>query len=443
MTGTKVLQINPLLFSKSNGDKHSKTLKNKPQKEKPTQMIKGTGTMRKALLAKIRDFQKKDNDMQPNNSNATNSQSTTTTQNNTSSQTPDALVKDFDNEFNKSLGFLNELSKKHQDKKKVKKEIKQSNKTLKHNNTTKSSYDSSLPLVNIDLPLELELSNTNAYSVVPSNKIAPTSQNNSSPLNHVDILGTFVKSNTGNASIRDNPIMNDNIFIKHQDDPISLNNYKKMDVDKKETTMDIREKPDDHRKNIKQSITHVSSQQSNNATNTNTSTFEPPYSNLKNGNKPSFKEWSRLTQKVRPKPISTIINPTINIDAPLIHKPGSSSALSELKQMHHNKKKQTPVITKLIKRKTKTLKYNLGKKGKHISVLIKNNNTRKKIKHEQSILRQKPIQEIKDYLRNKNLIKSGTLAPNDVLREMYEQAILTGEVHNTSKDTLVHNFFNA
>ena len=87
------------------------------------------------------------------------------------------------------------------------------------------------------------------------------------------------------------------------------------------------------------------------------------------------------------------------------------------------------------------MKYNLGKKGKHISVLIKNNNTRKKIKHEQSLLRQKPMQEIKEYLRTKNLIKSGTLAPNDVLREMYEKAILSGDIHNKSKDTLIHNFF--
>ena len=59
-----------------------------------------------------------------------------------------------------------------------------------------------------------------------------------------------------------------------------------------------------------------------------------------------------------------------------------------------------------------------------------------------SALKQKTIHEIKLYLRSKNLLKVGSEVPNDVLRQMYENAILAGDVTNKSKDTLIHNYFN-
>ena len=57
-------------------------------------------------------------------------------------------------------------------------------------------------------------------------------------------------------------------------------------------------------------------------------------------------------------------------------------------------------------------------------------------------IKKKNIKEIKDYLRKQNLLKVGSIAPNDVLRIMYEQSILTGEVCNKNGDTLIHNFIN-
>ena len=53
---TKVLQINPQLF-KTNGKNN--TSKNREKKQKP-EGYKGPSTLRKALLGKIRDFQKKE-----------------------------------------------------------------------------------------------------------------------------------------------------------------------------------------------------------------------------------------------------------------------------------------------------------------------------------------------------------------------------------------------
>ena len=76
-----------------------------------------------------------------------------------------------------------------------------------------------------------------------------------------------------------------------------------------------------------------------------------------------------------------------------------------------------------------------------VSVLIKNAQTRKRVQDEHANLKAQPILEVKNYLRGKNLLKIGSLIPDDVARELYEAAILTGDVCNKSKDTLMHNFF--
>ena len=57
-------------------------------------------------------------------------------------------------------------------------------------------------------------------------------------------------------------------------------------------------------------------------------------------------------------------------------------------------------------------------------------------------MKKKALTDVKDYLREKNLIKAGTMAPTDVLRTLYEQTILTGDFTNKSKDNLLHNFIS-
>ena len=93
------------------------------------------------------------------------------------------------------------------------------------------------------------------------------------------------------------------------------------------------------------------------------------------------------------------------------------------------------------KRLTKTIKRKLGKTGRSVSVLIKSRETRKKIASERATLNKTGLMKLKNILE-KNMIKSGTKAPNHILRKMYEQCILSGDVCNKSADVLVHNYLN-
>jgi hypothetical protein len=98
--------------------------------------------------------------------------------------------------------------------------------------------------------------------------------------------------------------------------------------------------------------------------------------------------------------------------------------------------------TRFEKLRTIKRKYKLGKNGKKISVLLKDNKTRKKIKTEVQDLKQKSIKEVRAFLQERNMIKAGSIAPNNVLRKMYEDMYLTGNIENKNTDNLIHNFVN-
>ena len=202
---------------------------------------------------------------------------------------------------------------------------------------------------------------------------------------------------------------------------------------------------------------------------------QPSYSNLKTGGtRPTYRTWLRTTQKQKPivKPTINILEDIAPINTPLIE-PIHTHAISvpEAKIPEPTTfvptalvptapsvptafaptafaptafaPPYTPSLKPRRKRITKTLKYKLGKhaNGK-VSVLIKNSQTRRKVQTEQALLKQKSILDIKNHLRSNNLLKVGSNAPSDVLRHLYEQSILAGQVENKAKDTLIHNFFN-
>jgi repressor of nif and glnA expression len=100
------------------------------------------------------------------------------------------------------------------------------------------------------------------------------------------------------------------------------------------------------------------------------------------------------------------------------------------------------IAIKKITNRTIKRKYTLGKSKikKSVAVLVKDRNTRKNILNAQKELKKKPINDVKNYLREHNLIKIGSNAPNDIIRKMYESAMLAGEITNNNSEILFHNF---
>lgn len=100
------------------------------------------------------------------------------------------------------------------------------------------------------------------------------------------------------------------------------------------------------------------------------------------------------------------------------------------------------IATKRTTKKTTKRKYTLGRSKirNSVAVLIKDRGTRKQVLNAQKDLKRKSINDVKMYLREHNLIKVGSNAPNDVMRKMYESAMLAGEIKNSNAETLLHNF---
>lgn len=124
----------------------------------------------------------------------------------------------------------------------------------------------------------------------------------------------------------------------------------------------------------------------------------------------------------------------------------ASSNIDEMIIEHEERKEneKTCKPEKKYLKKTIKRKFTLGKSDKlrRVGVLITDRQTRKNIIDTQKELKKTNITDVRKYLRQHGIIKVGSTCPADILRKTFESAVLTGEVTNTNKETLLHNFLS-
>lgn len=189
----------------------------------------------------------------------------------------------------------------------------------------------------------------------------------------------------------------------------------------------------------------------------------PQYGCLKNGALPTYRTFMNKTQKN----YSPAYHVGGTAQQPDVVKPNISSQYEKQKTEIMEKKineslsrvqeiKQTAEKLQQLKlngrpkkmKRKKTVKrtYNIGKSKvlPKVAVLVSNRTLRNNISTQSQNLKQVPIDEVKKYLMKRGFIKVGSSSPNDVLRKMYESAVLIcGEVQNHNPDNLLYNFLNS
>lgn len=171
--------------------------------------------------------------------------------------------------------------------------------------------------------------------------------------------------------------------------------------------------------------------------NNNASISVPKYGCLKNGNLPTYRDYYNKTRKNNN-------DITLNAGGNNQNVSESFQKVNEMAQIG-NKLKNLKKKKKIYRKKTvrKTFKLGRSKIKPVVSVLVSNKTIRNKTIEQTQLLKQVPITEIRTYLIRHGFIKVGTITPNDVLRKMYESALLIcGDVQNYNKENLMYNFLN-
>tara|TARA_A100001015_G_scaffold319132_1_gene441105 strand:+ start:2677 stop:3855 length:1179 start_codon:yes stop_codon:yes gene_type:complete len=388
----KTIKINPELFTIGKTDKNNKQ-KNKSIKNKDINTSSKNDKVKQKLLDKIKNFQK-------------NRQNTADVPN---------LVEPEINTFNESLAFLDNLSNNYQTQK---------NKTIKSKNS-ENSLD-----VNTNLPEEFSEENLSIDK--KSNKSYGCLKNGSLPT-----FREWKRMTQKNKDIDNNKFK---LKINTDNNEYYDNIYTPTFREKKLTEIKAKFKDNNLLSNNSNNLNPISKPY--NVINTISSEINPA---------PSLPVPSTPPAPPAPPAPPTPPAPTIynklfeskNIDTENIE----SNSINDISNNLNNNIVIDEVnvynIPKIL-RKTKTLKFKLGRNNKNrkIGIYIKNRETQKNIKNDFNKLKSVDINEVKKYLRKHNLINSGTSSPNDVLRELYEKSILAGDVVNKNTKFLVNNFID-
>lgn len=142
----------------------------------------------------------------------------------------------------------------------------------------------------------------------------------------------------------------------------------------------------------------------------------PPYSNLKyNNSLPTFRQWKRQTQKSVSVPLSHV--------TPSNPDPISSPNTNNLKR--------------------KNFQVGKNKTNKKVGIFLKNKTMKQNVESSIVEWKRQNMKTMKNKLKKSNLIRYGTCAPNELLREIYVSSELCGNIHNSNGKNLVHNYLES
>lgn len=322
-------------------------------------------------------------------------------------------VNTYTDEFNESIEYLQTLSKqkKIESENNIKREAIQ-RKTIKN-------YSSSMPAVNLELPDELK----ETFITVNSETLIPASMTSAS---NTPVLFSHKANDTPYGILKGGNKPTYRQWNKTQKNYQPNGNNLTINAPKSERE----ERLSQLKQKLKQQstvVTQAQAQEQGQAQPIQIVTQPQIQPIQKTITQPNLEE-ILLTQNLIQKPDSEFTK-----KVPIVNN------LSQNTDGGGSEKIKT---TKKLLKKTIHKKYTLGKSNikRTVGVLLKDKNTRKNIISAQKDLRDKPVTDVKTYLRQHNLIKIGSNAPNDVIRKIYESAMLAGEITNNNKDIMIHNF---
>jgi hypothetical protein len=200
-------------------------------------------------------------------------------------------------------------------------------------------------------------------------------------------------------------------------------------------------------------------------------TETPKFGCLKNGVLPTYSNDQKMIKNPRSDAMNQqnnsniMVKPIINISntTPLTNKDNglktflnmgtpshtSSHTSSSTHTQYSTNSNETDGGSQSTKRysNTKILRrtHRLGKsnKDRKVGVLISNKTIRNQITNKMKQINQIPIGDIKKYLIKKGLIRVGSIAPNDILREMYRSVVmLCGDLQNHNTQNIMYNYLH-
>jgi len=423
----KTISINPELFKVggSLNKSQKKTSMNKTKKLPPP--IISPNVLKNQLIKRIKEYKQKETVGSSDNKKDENKETSKTSSMKTN-------LTEYTDEFYDSINYLNSLSK----QKKIEKKQEVSNPSIK--NKTLKTYKEPFIDVNIDLPEELlEVKHQEIESFTSANNNNTNNTNiqkhyiidNETPYGCLKngIKPTYKSWNqtkkkyeitTPTESLQiEKPVQ-----VSLNDRENRLNKIKEAFSKKKEV-----EKVQENDIFLQKNMINAPVILANNS---------PPVQPIKTI------QPIQPVQPIKPiEPIQTTQNLPNVVTTNMNNLPTPTPTPTHTLPITH-----TPINAfheKKITKKTIRRKYNVGKSisNRKVGILIKDRNTRKLLINAQKDLKRKNINEVKTYLHKHGLLKIGSNAPNDVLRKIYESAMLSGEINNINKDILLHNFMES